>query len=139
MPSSDGASERTLNADAPGRDMAGLYNVLGVGQHATPAELKRAYRRLALQHHPDRNPGSAADGADFVRIQYAYDVLSDERKRRIYDRYGEMGIRMAGRVGGELLDPQVSNMLSGLAFASSLMALLFVLFFALLAHRVDRP
>ncbi|KAJ2695956.1 hypothetical protein H4218_004924 [Coemansia sp. IMI 209128] len=139
MRSSDGGSERTLSAEAPpARDTVGLYNVLGVDQRATPVELKRAYRRLALQHHPDRNPGAAADGRDFVRIQYAYDVLSDERKRRIYDRYGEMGIQMAGRVGGELLDPQVSNMLSGFAFVSSLVALLFVMFFAFLAQRVDR-
>ncbi|KAJ2488635.1 hypothetical protein IWW37_004657 [Coemansia sp. RSA 2050] len=139
MRNSDGGSERTLNAEAPpARDAVNLYNVLGVDQRATPVELKRAYRRLALQHHPDRNPGAAADGRDFVRIQYAYDMLSDERKRRIYDRYGEMGIQMAGRVGGELLDPQVSNMLSGFAFVSSLVALLFVLFFTLLAQRVDR-
>ncbi|KAJ2464721.1 hypothetical protein GGI03_003069, partial [Coemansia sp. RSA 2337] len=139
MRNSDGGSERTLNAETPpARDTVGLYTVLGVGQRATPVELKRAYRRLALQHHPDRNPGAATDGSNFVRIQYAYDVLSDERKRRIYDRYGEMGIQMAGRVGGELLDPQVSNMLSGFAFVSSLVALLFVLFFAFLAQRVDR-
>ncbi|KAJ2747354.1 hypothetical protein GGI20_000605 [Coemansia sp. BCRC 34301] len=140
MRNSDGGSERTLNPDtqAPVRDMVGLYTVLGVDQRATPVELKRAYRRLALQHHPDRNPGAAADGSDFVRIQYAYDVLSDERKRRIYDRYGEMGIQMAGRVGGELLDPQVSNMLSGFAFVTSLVALLFVTFFAFLAQRADR-
>ncbi|KAJ2065132.1 hypothetical protein GGI17_000543 [Coemansia sp. S146] len=139
MRNSDGGSERTLNAEAPpARDTVGLYTVLGVDQRATPVELKRAYRRLALQHHPDRNPGTTTDGSDFVRIQYAYDVLSDERKRRIYDRYGEMGIQMAGRVGGEILDPQVSNMLSGFAFVSSLVALLFVLFFAFLAQRVDR-
>ncbi|KAJ2459199.1 hypothetical protein GGF42_001615 [Coemansia sp. RSA 2424] len=140
MRNSDGGSERTLNPETPppARDTAGLYTVLGVDQRATPVELKRAYRRLALQHHPDRNPGAAADGRDFVRIQYAYDVLSDERKRRIYDRYGEMGIQMAGRVGGELLDPQVSNMLSGFAFVSSLVAVLFIVFFAVLAQRVDR-
>ncbi|KAJ2823374.1 hypothetical protein FBU31_004303 [Coemansia sp. 'formosensis'] len=139
MRNSDGGSERTLNAEVPqARDIVGLYTVLGVDQGATPVELKRAYRRLALQHHPDRNPGAATDGSNFVRIQYAYDVLSDERKRRIYDRYGEMGVQMARRVGGELLDPQVSNMLSGFAFVSSLIALLFVMFFAFLAQRVDR-
>ncbi|KAJ2889614.1 hypothetical protein IWW38_004602, partial [Coemansia aciculifera] len=140
--SDGGGSERTLNPETPppqaARDTVGLYTVLGVDQRATAVELKRAYRRLALQHHPDRNPGAAANGSDFVRIQYAYDVLSDERKRRIYDRYGEMGVQMAGRVGGDLLDPKVSNMLSGFAFVSSLVAVLFVVFFAFLAQRVDR-
>ncbi|KAJ2373381.1 hypothetical protein IW150_003652 [Coemansia sp. RSA 2607] len=129
---SDGASERTLNAP----DTIGLYTVLGVSQDSTQPEIKRAYRRLALQHHPDRNPG--AGGGEFVRIQYAYDVLSDERKRRIYDRYGDIGIQMAGRMGGELLDPKVSNLLSAFALVSALVSVLLITFFALLAKRVDR-
>ncbi|KAJ2718886.1 hypothetical protein GGI07_005533 [Coemansia sp. Benny D115] len=134
MDSSDRASEHTLSAGDT-RDTTGLYMTLGVDQAATAQEIKRAYRRLALQFHPDRNPGA---GPQFVRIQYAYDVLSDERKRRIYDRYGDIGVQMAGRVGGELFDPQVSNLLSAFAFASALVALLLVVFFALLARRVDR-
>ncbi|KAJ2599189.1 hypothetical protein GGF39_002336 [Coemansia sp. RSA 1721] len=132
MPISDSASEQTLNTDTP--DTVGLYMVLGVTQDATATEIKRAYRRLALRYHPDRNPGA---GGEFVRIQYAYDVLSDERKRRIYDRYGEIGIQMAGRMGGELLDPQVTNLLSVFALASALVSCLFIAFFALLARRVD--
>ncbi|KAJ1725141.1 hypothetical protein LPJ53_000637 [Coemansia erecta] len=132
---SDGASERTLNTPDT-RDTVGLYMALGVSQDSTQPEIKRAYRRLALQHHPDRNPG--ASGSEFVRIQYAYDVLSDERKRRIYDRYGDIGIQMAGRMGGELLDPKVSNLLSVFAFVSALVSVLLITFFALLARRVDR-
>ncbi|KAJ2841048.1 hypothetical protein J3B02_006076, partial [Coemansia erecta] len=132
MPFSDSASEQTLNVDS--QDTAGLYTVLGVTQDSTATEIKRAYRRLALQYHPDRNPGA---GSEFVRIQYAYDVLSDERKRRIYDRYGEIGIQMAGRMGGELLDPQVTNLLSIFALLSALVSCLFIAFFALLAKRVD--
>ncbi|KAJ2788263.1 hypothetical protein GGI15_000068 [Coemansia interrupta] len=131
---SDGASERTLNAPDT-RDTVGLYMALGVSQDSTQPEIKRAYRRLALQYHPDRNPG--ASGSEFVRIQYAYDVLSDERKRRIYDRYGDIGIQMAGRMGGELLDPKVSNLLSVFAFVSALVSVLLISFFALLAKRVD--
>ncbi|KAI8323335.1 DnaJ-domain-containing protein, partial [Martensiomyces pterosporus] len=86
MAISDGASDQTLNIDGRDRDTTGLYRVLGVEPNATQLELKRAYRRLALQYHPDRNPGTASH---FVRIQHAYDVLSDERMRRIYDRYGD--------------------------------------------------
>ncbi|KAJ1731696.1 hypothetical protein LPJ61_002406 [Coemansia biformis] len=139
MSPADDASERTLGADARGSsDTAGLYDALGVDRGATPAEIKRAYRRLALRHHPDRNHGAPASSTgEFVRIQYAYDVLLDERRRRIYDRYGEIGVQMAGRVGGELLDPHVSGLLSAFAFATAAAALLLIAFFALLARRVD--
>lgn len=114
-----------------------LYEVLGVEPDATVTNIKRAYRRLALRYHPDRNPNSSTNSEYFLRVQHAYDTLSDERMRRIYDRYGELGLKMAGQVGGELLDPLVSNMLSGLAFGSAILSLLLILFFALLAHRVD--
>ncbi|PIA16358.1 hypothetical protein COEREDRAFT_42944, partial [Coemansia reversa NRRL 1564] len=90
MSNYDGASERTLNAEGrTSTDTTGLYNLLGVDYCATQAELKRAYRRLALQHHPDRNHGSTGSAEEFVRIQYAYDILSDKRLRRIYNRYGD--------------------------------------------------
>ncbi|KAJ1945289.1 hypothetical protein EC988_005789, partial [Linderina pennispora] len=132
-PFSDRASERTLTTDTPS-DPASLYVILGVDTAATPGEIKRAYRRLALQYHPDRSPTTSQR---FVSIQHAYDILSDERMRRIYDRYGDLGIQMAGRMGGEILDPHVSNLLSALAFISALVAILLILFFALLARRVD--
>ncbi|KAJ2157929.1 hypothetical protein GGF46_004151 [Coemansia sp. RSA 552] len=139
MPSSDDASERTLSGDGrASTDTTGLYNVLGVDRDATPDELKRAYRRLALRHHPDRNLGAAGSSGEFVRVQYAYDVLSDERCRRIYNRYGEIGVQMAERMGGELLDPLVSGLLSTFAYTSAVAALLLIAFFALLARRVDR-
>ncbi|KAJ2663599.1 hypothetical protein IWW48_001282 [Coemansia sp. RSA 1200] len=150
---SDRESERTLHSTTTtnrGPDTTGLYTLLDVERSATPSQIKRAYRRLALVHHPDRNinnstsrtsndtdGSSRSSGEAFVRIQYAYDVLSDARKRRIYDRYGEMGVRMAGRVGGALLDPQVTSVLSTFAFASAAGALLMIVFFALLARRVD--
>ncbi|KAJ2762311.1 hypothetical protein IWQ57_005830, partial [Coemansia nantahalensis] len=133
------SSEQTPDADAQGSARAaGLYAALEIDRGATAAEIKRAYRRLALRHHPDRNRGAPAVSADeFVRIQYAYDVLTDERLRRIYNRYGEMGVQMADRVGGELLDPLVSGVLSVFAFATAAAALLLIAFFALLARRVD--
>ncbi|KAJ2082107.1 hypothetical protein H4R24_001848 [Coemansia sp. RSA 988] len=138
MSNSDGASERTLNADGrSSTDTTGLYNLLGVEHCATEAELKRAYRRLALQHHPDRNHGSTGSAEEFVRIQYAYDILSDKRMRRIYNRYGDIGVQMAGRVGSEVLDPLVSGMLSMFAYASAAATLLLITFFALLARRID--
>jgi molecular chaperone DnaJ len=67
------------------------YEVLGVAKNATPDELKKQYRRLAMEFHPDRNP--SADAADrFKEATRAYEVLSDPEKRAIYDRYGHAGV-----------------------------------------------
>jgi molecular chaperone DnaJ len=64
------------------------YEVLGVGKNATDAELKRAYRQLAMQYHPDKNPGDKAAEDRFKQISEAYAVLSDADKRAHYDRFG---------------------------------------------------
>jgi DnaJ-class molecular chaperone len=91
---------------APSRD---FYAVLGVGKTCGAAELKAAYRRLALQHHPDKTGG---DDTQFKAIAEAYAVLSDADKRAIYDRFGEEGLRSgmsaedAKRYGGDKGGPQ---------------------------------
>ena len=64
------------------------YEILGVGRNATDEELKKAYRRLAIQHHPDRNPGSKESEESFKEVNEAYQVLSDSERRAQYDRYG---------------------------------------------------
>jgi molecular chaperone DnaJ len=64
------------------------YEVLGVDRQATAAEIKAAYRQLALQHHPDRNPGDRAAEERFKEVSMAYAVLGDEAKRAHYDRFG---------------------------------------------------
>jgi molecular chaperone DnaJ len=64
------------------------YAILGVPRNAKEAELKKAYRRLARKNHPDVNPGDKSAEERFKKIQQAYDVLSDSKKRTIYDRYG---------------------------------------------------
>lgn len=64
------------------------YSVLGVERSASEAEIKKAYRKLARQHHPDINPGNKDAEAKFKQINEAYDVLSDKEKREKYDRFG---------------------------------------------------
>ena len=64
------------------------YEVLGVERTVEVTELKKAYRRLAMEHHPDRNPGNAEAEAKFKEASEAYQVLSDPQKRAHYDRFG---------------------------------------------------
>jgi molecular chaperone DnaJ len=66
-----------------------LYDSLGVKKDASAAEIKKAYRKLVQQYHPDKNPGDAAAEAKFKEVQTAYDVLSDPEKRKQYDRFGQ--------------------------------------------------
>ena len=76
------------------------YDALGVSRNATVEEIKKAYRRLAMKHHPDRNTSDANAEERFKEIQEAYDVLSDERKRAAYDQFGHAGAGMGGGGGG---------------------------------------
>lgn len=77
------------------------YEVLGVAKNATPDEIKKAYRKLAIQYHPDRNPGDKAAEEKFKEAAEAYDVLSNEEKRQKYDQFGHsMGPQGFGGEGG---------------------------------------
>lgn len=71
------------------------YDILGVGRNASDADIKKAYRRLAKKHHPDRNRGDKSAEGKFKRIQEAYEVLSNKEKRARYDQFGRAGV---GRV-----------------------------------------
>jgi len=73
--------------------MATLYDTLGVKKGAPADEIKKAYRKLASQYHPDKNPGDAAAEEKFKEVQNAYDVLSDPEKRKQYDTFGSDGRR----------------------------------------------
>src|SRR4030095_4403965 len=79
------------------------YEVLGVSRNATEQELKSAYRKLALQYHPDRNPGDHTAEEKFKEINEAYGVLSNSESRSRYDRFGHAGVgssRVAARAEG---------------------------------------
>ena len=75
------------------------YDLLGVTRQASSADLKKAYRKLAMKYHPDRNPGDAEAEKAFKEISEAYGVLSDDEKRQIYDRYGVEGLKGHGAGG----------------------------------------
>ncbi len=76
------------------------YATLGVAREATPEEIKKAYRKKALEFHPDRNPNNPKAEAQFKLVSEAYEVLSDENRRRMYDQYGEAGLNAGGMGGG---------------------------------------
>ena len=83
------------------------YKILGVSKSSSPAQIKRAYRKLAVELHPDKNGGDEEATAKFAEVNNAYEVLSDPDKRSVYDRYGEEGLKQqgGGRGGGGGGDP----------------------------------
>lgn len=81
--------------------MSNYYETLGIAKGATPEEIKKAYRKKALLHHPDKNPGDAKAEKAFKEVSEAYEVLSDPQKKEIYDRYGAEAVKgAAGGMGG---------------------------------------
>jgi molecular chaperone DnaJ len=75
------------------------YEVLGVERNAAESDLKKAYRKLALKFHPDKNPGNREAEEKFKEAAEAYEVLRDAKKRQIYDQYGHQGLEGAGFSG----------------------------------------
>ena len=92
--------------------MADYYTTLGVARTATDEEIKKAYRKLAMQWHPDRNGGAKEAEDKFKEVTEAYDVLRDAQKRAAYDRYGEAGLRGAGGGAGGFHHPDLSEALN---------------------------
>ena len=88
------------------------YEVLGITRTADGTEVKRAYRRLAMKFHPDRNPDDAAAEKSFKECAEAYDVLSDSQKRPVYDQYGHEGLRGQGHAGHDFNSMNVEDIFS---------------------------
>jgi len=80
------------------------YEILGVGKNASTDEIKKAYRKVAMQHHPDRNPGDKSAEEKFKEAAEAYEILSDADKKAQYDRYGHAGVSGNGRGYGNMED-----------------------------------
>src|SRR5262245_34003377 len=105
------------------------YEVLGVSRTASADEITKAYKKLARQNHPDKNPGDKNAEARFKEIQNAYDVLNDAQKRAQYDQFGHAGPQMGGGgagpggfhfnfggPGGQQIDPEVAQEMFGRLF-----------------------
>ncbi len=80
--------------------MTDFYQTLGLQRGASAEEIKKAYRKNAVKYHPDKNPGDPKAEAKFKEISEAYEVLSDDKKRQIYDQYGADAVRGAAGMGG---------------------------------------
>src|SRR5690349_10120045 len=79
-----------------------FYETLGVAHNASQADLKKAYRQMAMKYHPDRNPGDTSAEEKFKDAKEAYEILSDSQKRAAYDQFGHAGVdpSMGGGPGG---------------------------------------
>jgi len=80
-----------------------LYELLEIPKTSTESDIKKKYRRLALKYHPDKNPDNAEAEEMFKKINKAHTVLSDEKKRKIYDDYGSFGLYLADQVGDDMV------------------------------------
>ena len=76
------------------------YEVLEISKSASPDEIKKAYRKMAIKYHPDKNPGDNEAEEKFKEAAEAYEVLSDDNKKARYDQYGHAGMSGAGGFGG---------------------------------------
>ena len=108
------------------------YKILGLTQAATPAEIKKAYRKLAFEHHPDRNPGDPQAAARFIEIAEAYETLSDPERRRSYDRRYDPFADTKGSTGSAPPPPPVPAV-------STLLKILEDLWAAIRAHHLEIP
>jgi len=87
-------------SDEEAADTEKLYNILGVSKNATEREIKKAFKKAALKHHPDRG----GDAEKFKEVEKAKQILLDPQKRKLYDRFGEKGVERGGGGGGDIFD-----------------------------------
>ena len=90
--------------------MRDYYEILGVSRGATPEEIKKAYRKLAVQYHPDKNPGDEVAEEKFKEASNAYSILSDPEKRQVYDTRGHAGVNGMGFEGYRTMDDIFANL-----------------------------
>lgn len=97
----EGAEHNHGHGHGEGPEHQNFYDVLAIEKEATPEQIKKAYRKMALKWHPDKNPDNSEATEKFKQINHANAVLSDPNKREIYDKYGTMGLYIAEQFGEE--------------------------------------
>jgi hypothetical protein len=122
--------------EGPSRD---FYAALGVSRSANDEELKKAYRRMALKYHPDKAGNQANAAEQFDLIQKAYETLSDPKLRKIYDKYGEKGLRMLQSMGeyAPFIDPELLLQMNRIFMGCTFVLGLLITFPSLLSARID--
>jgi len=80
-----------------------LYQLLEIPKASTHQDIKKRYRRLALKYHPDKNPNNPEAEEMFKKVSHAHTILTDEKKREIYDKYGSAGLHLADQVGDDMV------------------------------------
>ncbi|KAJ3054049.1 hypothetical protein HK097_002784 [Rhizophlyctis rosea] len=116
-----------------------FYKILDIERDADAEQIKRAYRRKALRYHPDKT-GHDPDAAEqFQLVQRAYEVLSDDKKRAIFDKYGERGILMMEQMGevAPFIDPDIILAMNKFFFIGTLLTALLILFPSFISVRAD--
>ena len=98
-----------------------FYEVLGIEKSASDKEIKKAYRRMAMKYHPDRNPGDKDAEESFKEVNEAFEVLSDDQKKAAYDQYGHAGVdpNMGGMGGAGVLVVAILVIFSVMFLATS--------------------
>ena len=96
-----------------------FYEVLGVGRDADEAQIKSAFRKKAMQYHPDRNPGDGEAERSFKQVNEAYEILKDAEKRAAYDRFGHAAFEQGGGPGQGGFGPAGSSSISAAAASAT--------------------
>lgn len=106
----DAGRRRRSQAGGPGGDLhrlsrsgTSLYELLDIPKECTEQEIKKKYRRLALKYHPDKNPDNPEAEEKFKSINKAHAILTDEKKRNLYDKYGSFGLAIADQFGDDVV------------------------------------
>ncbi|TPX38305.1 hypothetical protein SmJEL517_g00136 [Synchytrium microbalum] len=122
-----------------GPPQADYYTILGIERDANQDAIKKGYRKMALRYHPDKTGSDPNSAERFQRIVKAYEILSDEKKRQIYDKYGEQGITMWDQFGemAPFLDPDILIAINWFFALGTFILALLILFPALISVRAD--
>lgn len=131
-------SSSTLPSQLPNLHDKNLYDVLGVDRSFTEDTLRKQYKRQALRYHPDKAGGS---DEQFQRIRFAYDVLADESKRDIYDKYGQRGLEAFDRMReyAPFLDTRILKMINSFFVIASVILALLIVFTSFISAKIDEP